>query len=73
MPAQSPLTAAKLQCSRRPDRHVGNPLVLFRVTKVVTSTEGACVPTASRQAVCAGMFLPAKAQQKAYRRGRPCQ
>ena len=32
MPARSPLTAAKLQCSRRPDRHVGNPLVLFHAT-----------------------------------------
>ncbi len=73
MPARSPLTAAKLQCSRRPDRHVGNPLVLFHAAKAVTSTESARVPTASRQAVCAGMFLPAKAQQKAYRRGRPCQ
>ena len=42
MPARSPLTAAKLQGSRRPDRHVGNPLVLFHATKAVTNTEAVC-------------------------------
>ena len=36
MPARSPLTAAKLQCSRRPDRHVGHPPVLFHSSKAVT-------------------------------------
>ena len=40
MPARSPLTAAKLQCSRRPDRHVGNPLVLFHAAKAVTKIIG---------------------------------
>ena len=39
MPARSPLTAAKLQCSRRPGRHVGYPLVLFRSNKALLNTE----------------------------------
>ena len=54
---------SKLQCSRRPDRHVGHPLLLFHAAKVVTNTEGACVPPASRQDVCAGMFLRAISQR----------
>jgi len=64
---------SKLQCSRRPDRHVGHPLVLVSRRqsghKHLSSTHAKKICSA----VCEGMFLRAIAQQKASRRGRPCQ
>ena len=51
---------SKLQCSRRPDRHVGHPLVLFHATKVVTNTLVVCDATSSRQVIRAIGFTPPK-------------
>ena len=66
MPARSPLTAAKLQCSRRPDRHVLSLRVLFLANEVTTVPRRGTVTKVFHRAVCAGMFFASESAAKKH-------
>jgi hypothetical protein len=66
MPARSPLTAAKLQCSHRPDRHVLSLRVLFLENDETTVPRRVTVTKVFHRAVCAGMFFASESAAKKH-------
>jgi hypothetical protein len=51
---------SKLQCSRRPDRHVGHPLALIHAAQAVTNTVLAHIPKTSIRPSVRGCFCERK-------------